>query len=47
MTDMETVMAALSGWWGVGLGAVGGVVVLGALWRWVLADLVMATVELP
>lgn len=44
---MDTVLAAVTSWWGIGIGVValgsGGVV----LWRWVLADLVFASIELP
>ena len=47
MLRMATIIAVVSGWWGIGLGIAGGAVVLAVLWRWVLADLVMATVELP
>jgi hypothetical protein len=34
-------------WWIFGLGAIASVVVGVVLWRWVLADLVLATIELP
>jgi hypothetical protein len=44
---METLIALVVGWWKVGLGIGGGALVLGVLWRWVLADLVLSTVELP
>jgi hypothetical protein len=47
MRRMETVMAVAVEWWRVGLGIGGGIVVLAVLWRWVLADLVLAAVELP
>jgi hypothetical protein len=47
MPRMETVMAVAVEWWRVGLGIGGGIVVLGVLWRWVLADLVLSAVELP
>ena len=40
-------IAVVSAWWVVGLGVVGGAILLGMLWRWVLADLVLASVELP
>jgi hypothetical protein len=44
---METVFAVVTSWWGIGIGVVAlgsvGVVV----WRWVLADLVLASIELP
>ena len=40
-------MAVAVEWWRVGIGVGAGVVVLAALWRWVLADLVLSSVELP
>jgi hypothetical protein len=44
---METLVTFAVEWWRVGLGIVGGAVVVGVLWRWVLADLVLSSVELP
>lgn len=44
---METVIAAVVAWWKVEIGLAGGMVVLGGLWRWVLADFVLERVELP
>jgi len=44
---METLVRFVVEWWRVELGLVGGVVVLGGLWRWALADLVLSSVELP
>ena len=47
MRRMEQLFAIVWSWWGVGIG----VVVLGSvgvvLWRWVLADLVLSSIELP
>ena len=44
---METVLAVATSWWGIGIG----VVMLGSvgvvLWRWVLADLVFDSIDLP
>jgi hypothetical protein len=44
---METVLAVATSWWGIGIG----VVTLGSvgvvLWRWVLAVLVFASIDLP
>ena len=44
---METVLAVATSWWGIGIG----VGVLGSvgyvMWRWVLADLVFASIDLP
>jgi hypothetical protein len=44
---MDTVITAVAEWWEVGVALAGGMVVLGALWRWVLADFVLERVELP
>jgi len=44
---MNWVIAVVSTWWLAGLGAVSAVVISVVLWRWVLADLVLAMVELP
>ncbi len=44
---METIMALAAEWWRVGLAIGGGVVAAGLLWRWVLEDLVLSSVELP
>jgi hypothetical protein len=47
MQRMTWVAAMVSAWWIVGLGTIASVVVGVVLWRWVLADLVFATIELP
>lgn len=44
---METLLSVVTSWWGIGIG----VLTLGSagvvLWRWVLADLVFASIDLP
>jgi hypothetical protein len=44
---MDTVLSVVTSWWGIGIGvvALGSVGVV--LWRWVLADLVFASIDLP
>ena len=44
---METLLSVVTSWWGIGIGVLthgrAGV----DLWRWVLADLVFASIDLP
>jgi hypothetical protein len=44
---METVLAAVVAWWKVEIGVAGAILILVALWRWILADFVLERVELP
>ena len=44
---METVVAFVVEWWRLELGIAVGAVVVGFLWRFGLADLVLSSVELP